>query len=99
MGGFDMRFADVVKCAANLATALGLQCPADFQMDNHANCSFSFPFCQRFATEGSRQYSRSVTDAMSCLSSNEASEASEMSKFAASPSQTCDNPRKDFDAS
>ena len=84
------------KCAANLATALGLQCTADFQMDNHANCSFSFPFCQRFATEGSRQYSRSVTDAMSCLSSNEATGASEMPQFAVSPSQRCDYPRKDF---
>ena len=67
-------------------------------MDNHANCSFSFPFCQRFATERSRQYSRSVTDAMSCLSSNEATGASEMPQFAVSPSQRCDYPRKDFEA-
>ena len=96
MGGFDMRFADVVKCAANLVMPMGWKCTADSQMDNHANCSFSFPFCQRFATEGSRQYSRSVTDAMSCLSSNEASEASEMSKFRVSSSHRHDYPRKDF---
>ena len=91
-----MVFYGCGKCAANLATALGLHCTADFQTDNHANCSFSFPFCQRFATEGSRQYSRSVTDAMSCLSSNEASEASEMSKFRVSSSWRCNYPRKDF---
>ena len=60
-----MVFYGCGKCAANLATALGLQCTADFQMDNHANCSFSFPFCQRFATERSRQYSRS--EPMRCL--------------------------------
>ena len=38
------------------------------------------------------------TDAMSCLSSNEATGASEMPQFAVSPSQRCDYPRKDFEA-
>ena len=40
MGGFDMRFADVVKCAANLVMAMGLRCTADFQATNQPNCSF-----------------------------------------------------------
>jgi hypothetical protein len=30
MGGFDMRFADVVKCAANLVMPMGWKCTADF---------------------------------------------------------------------
>ena len=34
MGGFDMRFADVVKCAANLVMPMGWKCTADFQAVN-----------------------------------------------------------------
>ena len=54
------------KCAANLVMAMGLRCTADFQVVNHPNSSFSFPFCQRFATVGSRLCPRHETDAMSC---------------------------------
>ena len=56
---------------------MGLRCTADFQATNQPNCSFPFPFFQRFATVGSRKCSRPETDAMSCHSSNEAPEASE----------------------
>ena len=42
MDGFDMRFADVVKCAANLVMAMCLWCTADSLAVNHPNCSFSF---------------------------------------------------------
>ena len=78
--------------------AMGLRCTADFWTVNHPNYSFSFPSCQRFATSGSSHYPCSVTDAMSCHSSDKATEASEMPKFVVSPSWTCDYPRKDFDA-
>ena len=37
-----MRFADVVKCAANLVMAMCLWCTADSLAVNHPNCSFSF---------------------------------------------------------
>ena len=86
------------KCAANLVMAMGLRCTADFRALNHPNSSFSFPFFQRFATVGSRLCPRPETDAMSCHSSKEATEPSEMPKFAASPFQRCNCPRKDFDA-
>ena len=69
-GRFIFCFADVVKCAANHAMAMGLGCTADFQTVNHPNCSFSFPSCQRFATVGSLQRPRPGTDAMSCHSNN-----------------------------
>jgi hypothetical protein len=42
MGGFDMRFADVVKCAANLVMPMGWKCTADFSALNYLICSFSF---------------------------------------------------------
>ena len=42
MGGFDMRFADVVKCAANLVMPMGWECTADFSALNYSICSFSF---------------------------------------------------------
>ena len=89
MDGFDMRFADVVKCAANLVMPMGWKCTADFWTVNHPNYPFSFPSCQRFATSGSSHYPCSVTDAMSCHSSDKATEASEMPKFVASPFQGC----------
>ena len=57
---------------------------------------FPFPFFQRFATVGRRKCSRPETDAMSCHSCSEATGASEMPKFAASPFQRCDYPRKGF---
>ena len=60
---------------------------------------FPFPFFQRFATSSSRQCPRPETYAMSCHSNNEATGASGMPKFTASPFQRCDCPRKDFDAS
>ena len=78
---------------------MGLQCSTDFKEVNHPNYSFSFPFCQRFATSGSSHYPCSVTDAMSCHSSDEATEASEMPKFGISPSQRYEYLRKDFDSS
>ena len=42
MGGFDMRFADVVKCAANLVMPMGWKCAAEFSALNYPICSFSF---------------------------------------------------------
>lgn len=66
---------------------MGLRCTADFWTVNHPNYSFSFPSCQRFATSGSSHYPCSVADAMSCHSSDKATEASEMPKFVASPFQ------------
>ena len=60
---------------------------------------FPFPFFQRFATERNRQYLCPGNDTMPCLSSNEATGASEMLKFVASPFHTCDYLRKVFDAS
>ena len=77
---------------------MGLQCSTDFKEVNHPNYSFSFPFCQRFATSGSSHYPCSVTDAMSCHSSDEATEASEIPKFEFSPFQRYEYLRKDFDA-
>ena len=77
---------------------MGLRCTADFRTVNHPNYSFSFPSCQRFATSGSSHYPCSVTDAMSCHSSDKAAEASEMPKFVASPFQRCYCPRMCFDA-
>ena len=37
-----MRFADVVKCAANLVMPMGWKCTADFSALNYPICSFSF---------------------------------------------------------
>ena len=37
-----MRFADVVKCAANLVMPMGWKCTADFSVLNYPICSFSF---------------------------------------------------------
>jgi len=37
-----MRFADVVKCAANLVMPMGWKCTADFSALNYPTCSFSF---------------------------------------------------------
>ena len=76
--------------------AIGLRCTADFQTANHPNCSFPFPFFQRLATVGSWQCPHLGADAMSCHSSNEVTGASEMPKFAPSPSQRYDYPQKDF---
>ena len=42
MGGLDMRFAVVVKCAANLVLPMGWKCTADFSALNYPRCSFSF---------------------------------------------------------
>ena len=40
--GFILRFADVVKCAANLVMPMGWKCMADFSALNYPICSFSF---------------------------------------------------------
>jgi len=72
-----MRFADVVKCAANLVMPMGWKCTADFSAFI-LYAHFPFPFFQRFATVGRRKSSRPETDAMYCHSSSEAPEASGM---------------------
>ena len=77
MGGFDMRFADVVKCAANLVMPMGWKCTADFSALNYPICSFFFSHLSKICDSRPSEMFSPETDAISCHSSNEAPEASE----------------------
>ena len=97
--GFILRFAEVVKCAANHAMTMGLGCTADFQTINHPNCSFSFSLLSK--SYDYRQSSMlSPGNRCGVLSFKQRSHRSlRNAKFVVSSSQRYDCPRKDFDAS
>ena len=86
------------KCAANLVMAMGLRCTADFQATNQPNCSFFYPHVKDLRLQAVGNVL--ALKPMRCLviHAAEAIEASELLKFAASPSWRCNCPRKDFDA-
>ena len=93
-----LRFADVVNAQQIVQWQWAWDARQISRQSTIPIAHFHFPFFQRFATLDSRQCPRPKTDAMSCRSSNEAAGASEMLKFAVSPSQRCDYPRKVFEA-
>ena len=101
MGGFDMRFADVVKCAANLVMPMGWKCTADFSALNYPICSFSFSLlskiCDSRPSEMFSPWNR--CDVLSFRQPKPQKPQKCPNSWFFLPSQMCHYPRKDFDAS